>query len=110
MCERSAEYSYINKIDNLLNILRIEKYNYHDPSLLTKNDCEFLDGNHGGDIFYKRILRDVYAKKSPLRDYINIKKINSDINKFKGNTLTIDNKNYYYKKEVDFLKIGCEKS
>ena len=104
------QYSYINKIDDLLNSLNIEKYNYHDPSLLTQNDCEFLDGNHGGDIFYKRILKDIYAKNSSLKNYINIRKINNDIDKFKGNTLTIDNKNYYFKKEVDFLKIGCQKS
>lgn len=104
------EYSYINKINHLLIGLKVEKYNYHDPSLLTTNDCEFLDGNHGGDILYKRILKDIHAKKSSLTNYINIKKINNDIDKFKGNTLTIDNKNYYLKKEVDFLKIGCQKS
>ena len=104
------EYSYINKINHLLIGLKVEKYNYHDPSLLTTNDCEFLDGGHGGDILYKRILKDIHAKKSSLTNYLNIKKINNDIDKFKGNTLTIDNKNYYLKKEVDFLKIGCQKS
>lgn len=103
------DYDFVDKMSQYIDSLNFETYNYHDLSILTNNDCECLDGFHGGDIVYKRILRDMYRKNSKISKYINIERINNDIDIFKGKTLTISPEEKYFTKEVDFLNINCSK-
>lgn len=101
-------YDYINKFRNYVQNLKVMNYDYHDISRIAKNDCEFIDGFHGGDIIYQRILLDLYSKNQ-LNTLINYDRISENIIYFKGNTLSKIIKSNYKFEEVDFLDLGCNK-
>jgi hypothetical protein len=106
----NEKYEFINKLNQYLNKLKVVSYNYHNPELISINDCEFIDGFHGGDIFYQRILKDIYKSKKNVsfNKLININSIDENIKKYKGKVLTLNHQESLLK-EVDFLKIGCIK-
>jgi len=105
----NSHYSYIKALQKYLPTLDKEIYDHHYLSTLTENDCECIDGFHGGDIIYKRILRDIYTHHSTLREYLNIDEIDKSIATFSGHTLSILKSDPLSWKEVDFLKLGCKK-
>lgn len=107
---KNYKYNYINEFRELISEQPFENYDYHELSILTKNDCECIDGFHGGDIVYKRILENMYNENSIISEYLNIDNIRSDINTFKGNTLSILETDVFKNEEVNFLKLDCNKS
>jgi hypothetical protein len=104
------KYHFIKEFRELVKSNDIENYDYHDMRNFVNNSCEFIDGFHGGDIIYQRILKDIYNKNSILKKYINIDLINLSIKKNEGKVLSsFDELKYKLTKEVDFLEIGCKK-
>jgi hypothetical protein len=103
------QYAFINKFRKLVKSLDIENYDYHNLSVLTQNDCECVDGFHGGDVVYSRILKDIYDNNSSISKYIDIDHVNINIRIYQGNALIINSDNKFRKQEVDFLKLGCVK-
>lgn len=71
------------------------------------DNCEFIDGFHGGDIFYARILRNMAEKSQTLMPYVNILYLNEIIDSHAGKVFSKDNISYFY--EQDFLSLGCKK-
>lgn len=107
---KGYSYNYIDKFRTYIsNFTKVEHYDYHILSTITENDCECLDGVHGGEVVYSRILKDMYNKNSLIAKYINISSINKNIDEYKGDTLIITNNNLFKKHEIDFLKLGCKK-
>jgi len=106
---QTYNYKFIKKLSTYISLLKVENYNYHKDTIITSNNCEYIDGFHGGDIIYKRILRDIYKNKSTFSDYININQVEKDIKKFKGKVLTILPTDVFKKDEIDFLQLGCKK-
>ena len=104
------KYNYISQLRRIIKNSNIENYDFHDMRNYYKNSCEFIDGFHGGDVVYQRILKNMYDKNSSISKYLNIKLIRKIINEGQGKTLTIFDKNKYKKyKENDFLELGCIK-
>ena len=70
--------------------------------------CEFIDGYHGDDVLYARMIRNLAKKDSYFSNFTNIEFLNSFIKNNQGMAqgISIYNRG---KKEVDFLKIGCIK-
>lgn len=103
-------YSYIDLLRNYIKTLGVENYDFHNLSILTTDDCECIDGFHGGDIVYKRIVAYIYShtKNDEIKALIRIENVLSDIEFNQGKALTLGN-DHYLLKEVDFLEIGCKK-
>ena len=84
-------------------------YDLHNPNTIQTTNCEFLDGIHGGQTTYARILLNV--KDSTIGQYLNQSKIRDDIYKFAGRTIDPDEIERFMtgKREVDFLNLNCKK-
>jgi len=95
-------YTYIPKLRDWLKTTGLEHYDYHNASSLGSDDCEFVDGNHGGAILYMRMLNDMSEKtQSALSDYLDLDFIKKTIVEKKGYAT------YPTDGEIDFLNIGC---
>lgn len=105
-----SKYNFIKEFKELVKNSAVENYDYHDMRKFVNDSCEFIDGFHGGDVIYQRILKDIYNQDSILKKHINIDLISSYIKKNEGKVLSIFNESKYKStKEVDFLEIGCKK-
>lgn len=104
------KYNYVSEFRKLVKSTDIENYDFHDMRDYYKDSCEFVDGFHGGDVAYQRILKKMYDQNSSLSKYLNIELINKSISENAGKTLTIfDKTKYKIYKERDFLELGCVK-
>lgn len=104
------KYNYVSEFRKLVKETDIENYDFHDMRGYYKDSCEFVDGFHGGDVAYQRILKKMYDQNSSLSKYLNIELINKSISENAGKTLTIfDKTKYKIYKERDFLELGCVK-
>lgn len=98
-------YTYIPKLRDWLKTTGLEHYDYHDASSLGSDDCEFVDGNHGGAILYMRMLNDMSQKsQTQLSDYLDLDFIQKTIVEKKGYAT------YPTEGEIDFLNIGCPRN
>jgi hypothetical protein len=105
------KYLYIDKFRDYISKLDLENYNFHNPRIIDSDNCEFIDGFHGGDITYQKMLLYMYNHKSKIANYINVDSIKESRDKFNGKVLTIfDSQKYSDKyKEIDFLNLDCKK-
>ena len=104
------KYNYVSEFRKLVKGTDIENYDFHDMRDYYKDSCEFVDGFHGGDVAYQRMLKKMYDQNSSLSKYLNIELINKSISENTGKTLTIfDKTKYKIYKERDFLELGCVK-
>ena len=105
------EYAYIQGLRNYLPTLPLEAYDFHDISEVSRNDCEFFDGFHGGDVLSQKMLLSIVEKnpQSALRKYLNIPLMTAKIKEFSGHVLTKYHKQMYNLDETDFLHLGCKK-
>ena len=87
---QNGKHEYINKITPSIKKY-FKKYNFElwdftDSKTINANDNEFLDGFHGSDMVYLKILRYLSNNKSQMKKYIDNEKItnyiNSPINRF----------------------------
>lgn len=72
------------------------------------SNCEFVDGFHGGDVLYAKILKYLNSKENILTAYVNEKYIDTISNQFNGFAM-IPNPKITLKKETDFLDENCPK-
>ena len=106
--EMKEKYGYIEDIKSKLRNRGVNYYDYTNALSLGSSDCEFIDGFHGGEVTYMRILADLSQKESSLKGFVDFEYIMSSIGKFKGRAFVPD-MNVTNVKEVDFLGIGCDK-
>ena len=105
-------YGYIAKAHADLRkcLVDIPFYDLTDPATVRgSTDCEFVDGIHGGDTTYGRILNQVAATDPDVRSRLNIAFVREFIRKYTGfaGGTTLDT--FHGLKEIDFLRIGCAK-
>ena len=84
----SNNFNYMDSIYNKLNI-SFNKYNHElwdftDPKKINSDDTEFIDGFHGGDLTYLKIIKYMADNNSLIKDYININNINLYYSKYKN--------------------------
>lgn len=60
----SGRYGLLDELARLEEIDGVRVYDYIDPARTVSSDCEYLDGFHGGDIVYARVLAQI-ARKEP---------------------------------------------
>lgn len=81
---------------------------FTDPRTFAATDCEFVDGFHGGEVVYARILRDMADRWSSLLAYVDMDKINAVIRDWRGHALVPDPR-LTDRPEVDFMRSDCPK-
>lgn len=97
---------------NLADHLGSDVLDYTDPRRLPAvEDCEFLDGFHGGEVVYAMMLLDAAERKPALRSLLNIERLESWTAANRGmaapTTISLFGNGA---KEVDFLHLGCSKA
>lgn len=108
---KDGGYEYIqDAYSQLESCTNISVHDYSSPdSLSGSNDCEFVDGFHGGDTTAARMLIDISQQDSKLNKNVDEAFVGKFIDEYSGNaggvtTLMITNK-----AETDFLELGCHK-
>jgi hypothetical protein len=81
--EHSCKYDYIKKLPGILTEI-FEKYHFEFYNYTTIADChssdlETIDGFHGGEVTYLKILIDILNKNSKLCNVADINKLDSDL-------------------------------
>lgn len=88
-------------------------YNFLRPSSFGgENICEYIDGFHGGDVTYLRILKKIYdsSEFGDFNEFVNIDLVTQAILKYSGKALGLGSDDTrFLQKEVDFLHLGCKK-
>jgi len=107
------KYAYVNSIRKYLKTLPYEIYDFHDVGTVHVDDCEFIDGIHGGDVVFQRLLLNIVSSNpdSALRTYLDLNLMRKSVKKYQGKVLTIYDldSSKLLNSEVDFLKLGCGK-
>lgn len=79
----SGEYAYMDSIQsNLIDLFRSREYSLYDftnPTQIQSNDDEFIDGFHGGEKTYARILLEMLKTNEKLSEYVNSDRLRRDI-------------------------------
>ena len=85
-------------------------FDFANPSSIDgSTDCEFIDGLHGGDVTYARMLRQIAATLPATSAHLHQDKLAAFIDRHQGNaggsTLAL----HPGARETDFLGLGCQK-
>ena len=91
---QSNKYRYLpeiyNKIKPLFDHYKYEIYDFSKVSLCGSDDTETIDGFHGGEVTYQKIMIKMLDAGSALNGVANIKRLKLDIMKRKNNYQVYD--------------------
>ncbi len=105
---REEAYPHLFKLRHALQARGIDTMDFSNPGSLGSNDCEFVDGFHGGEVTYARILRQMAEHWPALLPYVNMEKIDAVIRDWSGHAMTPDER-LTFAPETDFMNAGCRK-
>jgi hypothetical protein len=108
LLSKDPKYSYINEAyEELEACLQLEIHDY----MTTNNtyDCEFIDGFHGGDTSYARIILDLFVSKNIDNGIVDEAFLQTFIQNESGFASGFTRHQSKDFAEVDFLKLGCSK-
>ena len=108
MRDMENNYPHLFNLAQALKARGIQVLDCSDPRKIGSTDCEFVDGFHGGEVTYLRILRHLVDQWSSLLAYVDLNAINKAIREWNGHALRYNPKltNYW---EVDFMELNCPK-
>lgn len=101
-------YPHLFKLCEALDKRGIDVMDFSNPRSLGTNDCEFVDGFHGGDVTYARILRRMADHWPALLAYVNMEKLDAVIRDWPGHAMIPDVR-VTSLPEIDFMRINCSK-
>ncbi|MEZ0232736.1 MAG: hypothetical protein ACAH12_07835 [Methylophilaceae bacterium] len=106
----SKNYAYIETLTKYLH-KNLPVFDFTNPNnILGTNDCEFIDGFHGGETVYARLLLQVAASDEHLAKEINTGYLSKMLMRNKGISSPETIKIYGGgKSESDFLGLACNK-
>lgn len=104
-------YGAVDIVRARIRSMRGEVFDFHDSRSIGSPDCEFLDGRHGGDVTYLRMVRNILRRdpRSALAGHVDIAALDRDIERFAGRALAQYEPELDRLKEADFLNLGCRK-
>lgn len=108
MKAREQHYPQLFQLVDNLRQRGIEVMDFTDPRRFGSSDCEFVDGFHGGDVVYARLLRDMADRYPALLPYVQIEELDSDIRHWSGYAMVPDAR-VTSLPEVDFMNFQCPK-
>ncbi|MDR2744622.1 MAG: hypothetical protein LBB66_05435 [Desulfovibrio sp.] len=106
--EREKFYPHLFELRRALLERGMDALDFTDPKLLGSGDCEFVDGFHGGEVTYLRILRAMADRWPALLAYVNMEHIDALIRDWKGHALVPDER-LTALPETDFMRWNCPK-
>lgn len=108
MRERQAAYPHLFSLYTALMERGIDVMDFTDPRKFGSSDCEFVDGFHGGEVTYARILRDLVDRYHALVAYVDVERVNRVLKEWKGHATVYDER-VTTLPEVDFMQLSCPK-
>lgn len=107
MMRKASGYGYIAKAIEQIRSSGLKVFDFHDPSVIDLDDCDFLDGFHAGDAASARILKAMAGSEAGLSKLLNHQEIER-LASLKGRAAV-----YFHERlkrqEGDFLGLGCAK-
>lgn len=109
--DANPQYAVLADVRKSVSALPTETYDFTDGRTLG-DDCEYLDGRHGGDIVYMRMLSEILRRnpKSALAGVVDLAKIQQEITTSKGRALAFSTELGSSFREADFLGLSCKKN
>ncbi|MBQ7739474.1 MAG: hypothetical protein IJT59_07465 [Desulfovibrionaceae bacterium] len=108
MRDMESNYPHLFNLPQALRARGIQVLDCSDPRKLGSSDCEFVDGFHGGEVTYLRILRHLADQWSSLLAYVDLSAVNKAIREWNGHALRYNPMLTPYW-EVDFMELNCPK-
>lgn len=104
-------YEYLFEIDAAMNEVDVQFFNFTDPDSIQTNDCEFIDGFHGGEVTMLRVIERIAEQEDTgqFKQIVNLDAVRDAIDKNSGRTLVSEGYNHLSRPETDFLGLGCQK-
>ncbi|HRE32457.1 MAG TPA: hypothetical protein PLD88_10830, partial [Candidatus Berkiella sp.] len=108
MDEYQKEYAFISGLRSELTAAGISFIDFHHPDFIGATDCEFIDGIHGGDLVYAKILRSLAAAHPALNAYLDQEYLKQVTHHYRDIAMIPPQNGQ--QTEIDFLHLGCDKS
>lgn len=108
MQAEETRYPQLFGLRDALEARGIDVMDFTNPRRLGATDCEFVDGFHGGDVVYARILRRMADHYPGLLAYVDIQKLDRDVRDWSGRAMMPDSR-VTTLPEVDFMHFQCVK-
>lgn len=108
MQKQPEDYPHLFSLREALLARGIDVLDFTDPRAFGSDDCEFIDGFHGGEVTYARILRDMADRWPALLSYVNMERLNAVIRDWKGHAVVRDAR-ITGLPETDFMHFNCPK-
>lgn len=105
------KFEYITDLFSHLKTYNITLFDFHNAADIKACDCEFLDGYHGGEVLYLRMLDKMATEENnkALLPFVNMPYITSTIAQYR-NRFATPHSVLSTLPEIDFLQIGCKKT
>lgn len=101
-------YKFLEQLPVELQRAGLQVHDYTDPATISSKDCEFVDGFHGGEITYVRLLHMMAQNEAKLKAHVHHDKMLSTTSKWSGFAM-VANRRVTNDPETDFLRFGCAK-
>jgi hypothetical protein len=103
---------YPGRLAEALRAQGVQLHDLTDAAVLlpagAMGDCEFIDGSHGGDVLYARILERLAQSEPAVAAAVDAGVLRATVERFAGRAQA--SKRFLRgAREVDFLGIGCDK-
>ena len=108
MKDREGHYPQLFKLQAALEARGVNVLDFGDPATLGSSDCEFVDGFHGGDVTYARILQRMGRAYPELAPVLNVPLLDEEVATYAGHAMLPDAR-VTGLPEVDFMHLGCPK-
>ena len=111
MAEMGNAYDYVAQVRAYVSGLKVESHDFLDGARIGADDCEFIDGFHGGEIVYQRMLAHIVENnpQSALAALVDLPSLRASIAAAPGRALSAASAAEYAVQEADFLHLGCAK-
>lgn len=108
MKEREKLYPHLFRLKDELEKYGIEVMDFSNPRDLGSSHCEFIDGFHGGEITYARVLRRMAARWPTLMPYVKMNMLDKIIYGWSEHA-SVHDPRITDLPETDFMRFGCPK-
>lgn len=102
-------YPHLFRLKAALAAHGIDALDFSNARAIGSGDCEFVDGFHGGEVTYARILQRMADHWPPLLAYVHMEKLENIIRDWQGNAFVPDAR-VTGLPEQDFLGLNCPRA
>ena len=108
MRQHEEGYPHLFKLREALAERGLDVLDFTDPRSFSSSDCEFVDGFHGGETAYARILQRMADRWPALLSFVHMERLETAIRDWQGHVLVPDAR-LTSLPETDFMRLDCPK-